>query len=184
MCRFARVALIIASEIHGVTAAVFLASVSPVCRAAPASARDLGCCRAARGLPAGSAPRRCLEPGCRIPPFRANAPVFSTRRSAPRHCRPSRWRTNSRNHGIGLGHPTVEVVTTPLAQGLRRAADDLGDVVLTDSNPSQMTYLFAYHLIEEKRFSSHRRSLTYLGPGCRCARQTIDPRLDGSRCAR
>ena len=96
MCRFARVALIIASEIHGVTAAVFLASVSPVCRAAPASVRDLGCCRAARGLPAGSAPRRCLEPGCRIPPFRANAPLFSTRKSARRHYRLSRWRTNSR----------------------------------------------------------------------------------------
>ena len=88
------------------------------------------------------------------------------------------------NHGIGLGHPTVEVVTTPLAQGLRRAADDLGDVVLTDANPSQMTYLFACHLIEDKRFSSHRRTLIDLGPGCRRARQTIDRRLDGSRCAR
>ena len=88
------------------------------------------------------------------------------------------------NYGIGLGDSAVEVITTTLAQRLWRAADDLGDVVLTDANPSQMAHLFAYRLIENKRFSSHRRSLIDLCPGCGRVRQTIDPRLDGSRCAR
>jgi hypothetical protein len=54
------------------------------------------------------------------------------------------------NYGIGLGDSAVEVITTTLAQRLWRAADDLGDVVLTDANPSQMANLFAYRLIDDK----------------------------------
>jgi hypothetical protein len=43
-----------------------------------------------------------------------------------------------------------DFLTTPLPQRLRRAPDDLGDVVLTDANPSQMANLFAYRLIDDK----------------------------------
>src|SRR5215472_7254824 len=88
------------------------------------------------------------------------------------------------DQSIGLSGAAVEVLTTPLAQRLRGAPDDLGDVVLTDANPRQMANLFAYRLIHDKRFSSHGRTLIDPGPGCRRARQTIDPRLDGSQSAR
>src|SRR4051794_24259046 len=39
---------------------------------------------------------------------------------------------------VGLGHAAVEFIAKALAQGLRGAADDPGDVVLTDTDPRQV----------------------------------------------
>ena len=64
------------------------------------------------------------------------------------------------------------------------AEADLGDVVLADTDPSQVAHFFAGRLIDDKRFSSHRLSLIDLGPDWRRARRMINPTLDGSRSAR
>src|ERR1700732_639888 len=87
------------------------------------------------------------------------------------------------NYGIGLGDTAIEVVATLLAQGLRRAPDDPGDIVLTDADPRQVTHLLAHRLIDDKRPSRHRRPLEP-DPDWRHARRRIDPRLDGSPCDR
>ena len=50
--------------------------------------------------------------------------------------------------------------------GLRRAADDFGDVVLTDADASQMAHLFADRLIDDKRFSSHLPAPDRSRPWC------------------
>src|SRR4029077_14102317 len=88
------------------------------------------------------------------------------------------------NYRIGLGDAAIEVITTPLAQGLWRAPDDPGDVVLADADPSQMAHLFAHRVVDDKRLSRHGRPLTAPGPDGRRARRMIHPRPDGSRSAR
>ena len=60
--------------------------------------------------------------------------------------------------GIGLGDPAVEVITTSLTQGFRRAFDDPGDIVLAHAKPGQMAHLFAYRSIDDKRFLAIRRA--------------------------
>ena len=84
--------------------------------------------------------------------------------------------------GIGLGDAAVEVITTSLTQRFRRASDYLGDIVLAHAKPGQMAHLFAYRIIDDKRFSSHRPSPIDRDP--RRARRMTAPRLDGSRSAR
>ena len=161
------------SELHGVIGAVFSASVPCLRRAAPGSDRGLDYCRAARGPPAESPACRCPEPG--PSPMR---PCFHPEHLGRHTASLSGGEQTAGHDRVGLGDPAIEVITKLLAQRLRRAADDLGDVVLTDSDPSQMAHPFAYRFIDGKRFSRHWRSPIDLGPGCRRARRTIAPKLD------
>src|SRR5580693_118976 len=182
MCRFARVALIIASEIHGVLPPrsswrVFRLYVAQRLRQLGISAvvgQQEDYRRARLRVAAWS-----QVVGYR--PFAPMRPCFQPKDLRPDIAAFGVGEQIAGDQGIGLGDAAVEVLTAPLAQRLRRTADDLGDVVLTDANPGQMANLFAYRLIDDKCLSSHRQTLIDPGPGCRRARQTIDPRLDGSQ---
>jgi hypothetical protein len=54
---------------------------------------------------------------------------------------------------IGLHYPTIELITKTLAQRFRGAADELGDVVLWDTEPRQVPHFLAHCIIHGKGFS-------------------------------
>src|SRR6266446_3182212 len=51
---------------------------------------------------------------------------------------------------VGLGYAAIELITKTLAQRLRGAADDFGDVVLRDTETGQVPHLLAQRIIDDK----------------------------------
>jgi hypothetical protein len=152
-CRFSRVAVIIASAVHGVSAAVFSASGSPVLsRSACVSSGSRPLSGSKRIIGELASMSRSAAWVLRYRPFAPIRPCFQPKDLRRDIAGLGVGEQIAGDQGIGLGDATVEVLTTPLAQRLRVAPDDLGDVVLTDANPRQMANLFAYRLIHDKRF--------------------------------
>src|SRR5882672_1190769 len=85
---------------------------------------------------------------------------------------------------IGFRYPAIEFIAQPLAQGLRRAADDSGDVILPNTNASQMPHPLAHRLIHGKCLSRHGLLLIDRGAACRRARRTTGPKPDAMPGAR
>jgi hypothetical protein len=99
--------------------------------------------------------RRCPEPGHPAPFSPANAPSSLARRFAPwyRPLRVSEQIASDRR--IGLRHAAIGFIAQALAQRLRRAADDLGDVLLTDPDTRQVLHSLAHRIIHDKCCSRH-----------------------------
>ena len=68
-----------------------------------------------------------------------------------------------------------------LAQRFRGATDDLGDVVLRDTETGQVPHLLAQRISHDKSCSRHVLLLINRGPALRRARRRTDRRLDVSR---
>src|ERR1700746_1318894 len=56
---------------------------------------------------------------------------------------------------IGLRYAAIELITEALAQRLRGAADDFGDIVLRDTETGQVPHLLAQRIIDDKGCSRH-----------------------------
>src|SRR5271155_2288609 len=82
------------------------------------------------------------------------------------------------DHRIGLGYAAIKLITKVLAQRLRVAADDPGDVDLRDTETRQGPHPLAHRISHDEWFSRHVRLLTDCGPACRRGRRRIDRRLD------
>src|SRR5437868_14224045 len=121
--------MIIASGVHGVTAAVFSAHASPVCRAMPASDRGLGCCRAARGLrvnwPRGRCPRAGAGGLQGLPHLQSSAKDGTSRRIFS-------LRSPARPYPIGTA--IVQLVGVERAIIIVRGLDCLDGTPLLDVN--------------------------------------------------
>src|ERR1700755_2599117 len=76
---------------------------------------------------------------------------------------------------VSLCNAAIEFITEALAQRLRGAADNFGDVVLTDTKPGEVPHLLAHRITHGKCPPSHRPLLIGFGAGWRCARRTSDP---------
>jgi len=65
---------------------------------------------------------------------------------------------------IRLGHTAIELITKVLAQRLRVATNDRGDVLLPDAYTRQRSHLLARRVSREEGFSRHGQLLVDVGP--------------------
>src|ERR1700730_9968866 len=130
----------------------------------------------------------------------ASAPVFGTESSAAMRSRQCARVFSQKICAVTLPplaapNKEPEIVAlasaTPRSSSSRKrlrsvfgAADDPGDVVLTDAETGQVTRLLAQRIIHDKGRFRHLRLLIDRGLALRRARRTIGRRLDVSRPAR